>query len=195
MAQKRGLLNKRKKKQDQDHPKMVCPSCRYENIPGDDRCAQCLHSLMQRDLPRPRKDDLLQATMMTVPVGDLLTGIDLLVAHPNDTIEKLVKTFQSKHKHCVLVYEHKKLVGILSARDLVLRVAGKLKNPDKVKIREVMTPNPEFVQGDDTISHVLNRMAMGGCRHVPVLAPDGAPYSIISINDVLAYLATRLHAA
>jgi len=34
---------------------------------------------------------------------------------------------------------------------------------------------------------------MGGFRHLPVLAADGAPLSIIMIKDVLKYLSRRDH--
>jgi len=40
---------------------------------------------------------------------------------------------------------------------------------------------------------VVNKMAMGGYRHVPVLQEDGSPLSIIIIKDVLGYLSKRQH--
>lgn len=171
--------------------KIKCPSCGFENIQGEDRCAQCLHSLMQRDIPRPKRGDTLQRVMMTAPISDLLTGKDLLVASTADTVQKIVKIFQEKSKNCVLVYKKKKLVGILSNRDILLRVAGKYKDLSKVKVEQVMTPNPEYVKGSDPIAYAVNKMAIGGYRHVPVLAEDGTPLSIILIKDVLGYLSRR----
>jgi CBS domain-containing protein len=171
--------------------RIQCPSCGHTNIQGADRCEECLHSLMERDLPRHRKEDNLQRMMMTAPISDLLTGKDLLVAKPTDSVEKIVKIFQQKKKSCVLIYEHKRLKGIVSNRDLMLKVAGKQSDLAQVKVMEVMTPNPEYVRADAPIAYVLNIMALGGFRHVPVLAQDGTPLSIISIQDVLAYLMDR----
>ncbi len=54
-----------------------------------------------------------------------------------------------------------------------------------------MTPNPEFVRGDDPIAYVVNKMAMGNFRHVPVLSADGRPLSIATIRDVLKRLDRR----
>ena len=170
---------------------MKCPSCGFENILGSDRCEQCLHTLMQTGLPQPRKEDEFQTAIMTTPVLTLLTGKDLLVCSPEDTVQKIVRVFQKENKKCVLVYERKKLVGILSNRDLLLRVAGTYKDLSKVKIKEVMTRNPEYVTADAPIAYVVNRMAMGGCRHVPVLASDGTPYSIVIIKDVLNFLSKK----
>lgn len=168
-----------------------CPSCGFNNLEGEDRCVQCLHSLMQRDIPRPIKTDKLQSAMMTTPVVNLLTGKDLLVANTTDTVQKIVKILQQEKKNCILVYKKKKLVGILSNRDLLRRVAGQYKDLSKVKVESVMTPNPEYVRGEDPIAYVVNKMAMGGYRHVPVLREDGTPLSIVTIQDVLSYLARR----
>lgn len=171
--------------------KIACPSCGFVNIEGEDRCAQCLHTLHQRDIPLPKKNDMIQAVMLTAPISELLTGEDLLVASPSDTIQKILKIFQDQKKNCVLVYKNKKMVGILSNRDILWKVAAKYKDLSKVKVADVMTPNPEFVRPGDPIAFAVNKMAMGGFRHVPVLDDDGAPLSIILIKDVLEYLARR----
>ena len=175
--------------------KIKCPSCGFENILGLDRCEQCLHSLMQTGLPKSKKDDKIQSAIMNDPVAVLLTGQDLLVCSPTDTLQKVVRAFQKEEKSCVLVYDHKHLVGILSARDLLFRVAGKYKDLSKVKVKEVMTPNPEWVKEEDPIAYVVNKMAMGVCRNVPVLAADGTPYSIVLIRDVLSYLSQKRKSA
>lgn len=172
-------------------PKINCRYCGHDNLGGSTRCEQCLHSLMESDLPKPIHDDSFQSLMMLAPVGNLLTGEDLLVAGADDKIETVVRVFQEKNKNCILVYEGKKLTGIISYRDLLRKVV--LKHPDlsKVTVREVMTPNPEYVKAEHPIAYAVNKMAMGGFRHLPVLADDGTPLSIISIQDVLGYLAQR----
>lgn len=171
--------------------KIVCPSCAFQNIEGEDRCAQCLHTLHQRDIPLPKKHDTIQTVLLTAPISDLITGADLLVASPDDSIQKIVKIFQDKKKNCVVVYQKKKLVGILSNRDILWKVVGKYQDLSKVKVEQVMTHNPEWVKASDPIAFAVNKMAMGGFRHLPVLADDGTPLSIILIKDVLAYLSDR----
>ncbi len=170
-----------------------CDSCGFENIQGEDRCGKCLHSLMHRSIPKPKANDNIQNIMMTNPVSDLITGKDLLVANTTDTIQKIVKILQDENKNCVLIYKKKHLVGIISNRDLLHRVVGKYKDLSKVKAEEVMTKNPEFIMADAPIAYAVNKMAMGGYRHVPVLQEDGAPLSILIIKDVLGYLAKRKH--
>jgi len=110
------------------------------------------------------------------------------VASPADSVQKILRIFQKESKNCVIVYKKKKLVGILSMRDILLRVAGKYKDLSKVEVEDVMTHLPEFVREDAPIAYVVNKMAMGGFRSVPVLQEDGTPLSIIFIKDVLGYL-------
>lgn len=169
--------------------KNSCPFCGFENPLGADHCGQCLHSLMKRDIPASRrKGDAFQDALLNEPVSELLTGLDLLVCSPDDSIEKIISIFQKEKKGCVLVYQNKKMVGILSNRDLLLRVAGVHTDLSKVKVEEVMTRDPSYVHPEDPIAYALNKMAMGGHRHVPVLRPDGTPVSILLIRDVLRYL-------
>ncbi|MDP3921001.1 MAG: CBS domain-containing protein [Candidatus Omnitrophota bacterium] len=170
---------------------LKCPSCGHANLLGNDRCEQCFASLMTSDLPRPKKGDKIQNAMMTDPVSALLTGADLLVASTTDSVGDIIRVMQEKQKRCMVIYKDKKLVGIVSDRDILFKVANRDKDPKKMKVESVMTPNPEFVTADDPIAFVINKMAMGGFRHVPVLAADGTPLSIVSIKDVLAYLKNR----
>ena len=102
--------------------------------------------------------------------------------------ETFLKIFQKDKKGCVLVYKNKKMVGILSNRDLVLRTTGPKLDLKKIKVEEVMTRDPGFLHPDDPIAFAINKMAMGGYRHIPILRPDGTPVSILLIRDVLRYL-------
>ena len=145
---------------------------------------------MHQEIPE-HKPDRYRETLMQAPVSELLTGKDLLVASPTDTIQKVVEILAEQKRDCVLIYNRKKLVGILSQRDLVLRVTGKYQDLSKVKVEDVMTKNPEYVRPQDPIAYTVNKMALGGFRHVPVLADDGTPVSIVSIKDVFKYLRNR----
>src|SRR3989338_7075752 len=124
---------------------VICSSCGHQNLAGQDRCEQCFYTLMQRDLPRPKKEDVMQSVIMERPISDLITGEDLLVASESDTVDKVVKILQKRNLGCVVVYHQKKLTGILSIRDILWRVLGKYPDLSQVKVGEVMTRNPEYV--------------------------------------------------
>jgi CBS domain-containing protein len=170
---------------------MKCPSCGFDNLAGEETCDKCMHALMTRDLPQPKKGEKIQQVMMTAPISELLTGKDLLVAKGSDSIKKVIQILKKEKKDCVLVFSKRKLVGILSQRDILRRVLPKYKDLARVTVDKVMTANPEVVRAEDPIAFAVNKMSVGGFRHIPVLAADGTPLSIITIRDVLQYLDKR----
>jgi CBS domain-containing protein len=86
------------------------------------------------------------------------------------------------HVGCVLVVDGDRLAGILTERDLLLKMENiGLDEP----VARLMTPDPETLQLDDPIVWALNRMSVGGYRHVPLVDPDGRPVGILSVKDIV----------
>jgi CBS domain-containing protein len=168
---------------------MKCPYCGYENIQGADHCDKCLHSFMQKDVPQPGKEKL-QKKIMTEKVSDFSKTPPILVS-PSATLQQVVDEMQSHPtKGCVLIVDKTgKLVGILSIRDILLRVAGLVKDLSSVTVEKVMTPKPECLPKDAPLSFALNKMSIGKFRHVSVL--DGEkPIGVVSTRDLIEYLST-----
>jgi len=78
------------------------------------------------------------------------------------------------------------LVGILTERDFLSRVAGA---PDFAQrfVRDYMTSNPETVGASDPVALALSKMDVGGYRHLPVME-EGWPVGVISVRDVLRHV-------
>jgi CBS domain-containing protein len=133
--------------------------------------------------------DEYQNIMMEKPVSELVSKKSFLRVLPSDSVEKVVQILQKEKQSAVLVIQHERLMGIVSKRDLLRRTAGSETKLAHVKALEVMTANPEVVKSTDPLSFAVNKMAMGGFRHLPVLSEEGEPIGIISIQDVLSFLA------
>ena len=82
------------------------------------------------------------------------------------------------------------LLGILSERDLLTRVASPEVDYSDAPVSDFMTPDPETVGPNDTLAFALHKMDCGGYRHLPVLK-DGQPLGMISVRDMLRHI-TRL---
>ncbi len=76
------------------------------------------------------------------------------------------------------------LVGIFTERDLVRRVVAKGLDPAKVRIEEVMTPNPFTIGPDDPVEEAIRIMSKVKARHLPVVDETGRLIGIISITDI-----------
>jgi len=77
----------------------------------------------------------------------------------------------------------KKVVGVVTDRDLVLNVVAEGR-PDTTPIGDVMTGNPVTCRVDDALEHALSAMAQHQIRRVPVVNESGAIVGIIAQADV-----------
>jgi CBS domain-containing protein len=86
---------------------------------------------------------------------------------------------------CLLVVDDGRLLGILTERDLLLKLErGDVERP----VRDLMTPDPEVLSPEDPIVYALNKMSVGGFRHVPLLDDAGRPVGIVSVRDIVDYI-------
>jgi CBS domain-containing protein len=106
---------------------------------------------------------------------------------PNQPVAEAVAVMQQKKLGCVLVTMGGKMVGIFTERDVLTRVFGR-KDVDKLQVKDVMTPNPQGFQPDDSIAYVLNAMSVGGYRHVPIVNEQGKPIAVISVKDIVTFI-------
>ena len=82
----------------------------------------------------------------------------------------------------------KKLIGIITDRDIVLSVVAEKKSPDQVKIEEIMSRNPVTCRPDEDVVNAMDRMAQHQIRRILVVDSKGHVMGIISQADV----ATRI---
>lgn len=92
----------------------------------------------------------------------------------------------------VVVDENRRPVGMLTDRDLALRVVGAGQHPHEVTVGDVMTRSVETIPEGATIEAALATMRTGSVRRLPVVDVDGAMVGIVSLEDVLALLAREM---
>ncbi len=99
----------------------------------------------------------------------------------------------SVHQAAVLMTTHRigalavtqgtELIGIITERDLVSRVAVPRLDVDRTPVMQVMTKNPKTITSDKTPCDALNLMHDHGFRHLPVV--DGEQLiAVLSMRDI-----------
>lgn len=103
------------------------------------------------------------------------------------TIDDVSKTMWDKGVGSVLIVnKDKKLVGILTERDILYAASHLLLGRD-VKAKSLMSKNLVTASPDDEIVSVVEKMKDFNIRHIPVVDPDGTPLGVISSRDLLDF--------
>jgi CBS domain-containing protein len=163
---------------------MLCPYCRHENLEGADQCESCLMDLQPLALPEPETP--LEDRLMNEDVSRLGAKRAIMV-HPRTSIREAIETMVAKQIGCLLVHDGQRVVGILSERDLLLRVGLKLLTIENEPVANVMTHQPLTLDCEAPLAYALNYMTLHDFRHLP-LTRDGELEGIISLRDFLGLL-------
>jgi len=92
----------------------------------------------------------------------------------------------------LVVLDETRPVGIVTDRDLTVRVLAAGRDPKAVRVSEVMTPSPTTIREDDSIEAALGYMRTGRFRRLPVVGPSGRLVGLIALDDVLELVAEEL---
>ncbi|MFI5398028.1 MAG: CBS domain-containing protein [Candidatus Binatia bacterium] len=89
----------------------------------------------------------------------------------------------------IVLNETKRPIGLITDRDLVLRVLAAGKDPHSVRVGDIMTRDPKIVSEEGAIEAALALMRAGSFRRLPVVGRDGELVGILSLDDILTLLA------
>jgi CBS domain-containing protein len=161
---------------------MICPSCGFENLQGSDECENCGADLRTSDLPAPSTE--FEAELVNVALAAVRHHSPLTI-EPSATAADAVRQMQEAGAGCLIVEEDDRLVGILSERDLVMKLD--VARLDATTVADLMTRDPVVLRPDDSIAVAINKMAVGGFRHIP-LVENGRATGIVSARDVFRHI-------
>ena len=130
---------------------------------------------------------LATSTIFEFPIHKLNPSPPICVPKGSH-LKDVIALIQRHQIGCVLVTENTRLEGIITERDLALHIVGKNINPESTRVDAYMTSKPECLQLSDPISYALNRMNLGGFRHIPIVNNNMRPVGVISVKDIVNLL-------
>jgi CBS domain-containing protein len=110
-------------------------------------------------------------------------GADVLTTSPDAPVRDAVRRMTDRNVGAVVVLDGEVLVGILSERDVVRRLAVEPAVLDQ-QVGEVMTSPVTSCGPQTTTDELMRVMTDGRFRHVPVVEDDRL-IGIVSIGDVV----------
>lgn len=84
-------------------------------------------------------------------------------------------------------------VGILTDRDVAVKVVAQGKDPAKVQVGSIVRRNPTVIREDEGILDATRILSRRGVRRLPVVGRNGKLVGIVSVDDLLMLLGSELH--
>ena len=138
----------------------------------------------------------LHADTFNRPISELRSrDREVVCVRPSASVGRAIALMQKEHIGALVVTDERgMLVGIVTERDLLMKVLGRVERYEHLPVSEIMTPRPESLHETDQLAYLINVMHLGGFRHVPVVDEHGAVKQIVSVRDVLAFVLERFTA-
>lgn len=131
----------------------------------------------------------LEDALLSDEVG-LLAPSEPIRLPPDASVAEAVTRMVDSHRAGVVIVDPAgRLIGIFTERDLLTRVVRQGRELGRTRLEEVMTVDPEALTPDDRICFAINRMHNAGYRTVPLVDADHRPIGVVTVNDVVGWLA------
>ena len=127
----------------------------------------------------------ITGAILTEPIRVLEPKAPVCV-RPGTTLRQAIDAMNAVKACCLLVTEGDRLLGILTERDILREVVGKMDLEERVE--QAMTPDPETVTLDEGIAFALSKMHVGGFRHIPVVDERKRPVGVVSVRDFVRFI-------
>ncbi len=128
-------------------------------------------------------------------VGDLCTRRVIAVS-TSAPLSEVAQLMSAEHVGAVVVTRGgaagPHVTGIITDRDIVRSQLERTADLSRLSAGETMTANPLVLGEHESVEGAIAHLRARGVRRAPVMAADGTPLGLISVDDLLAHLATVL---
>jgi CBS domain-containing protein len=157
-------------------------------LPQISRFSLAVGRCLRHDDQRPPHLSLVRSLSMA-SVRDLLAGKGrrLITVSPRATVFAAAVIMNEHKIGSLLVMDEGQLVGILTERDILLRVVADQRDANHTDVGEVMTRDVVCCRPHTDLEEAKSVFKHRRIRHLPVLTEEGEVVGLISIGDLNAY--------
>ena len=114
---------------------------------------------------------------------------DLMTVKPRtvksgDSVVEAAKLMKGEDAGIAPIVDGEKLVGVVTDRDIAIRVVAEGRDPQSTKVEEVASQNVVTVDPQQDLDEALRLMAQHQLRRLPVIEEDGTLVGIVAQADV-----------
>ena len=118
---------------------------------------------------------------------------DVVTASPDERVVEVARMMGDCNVGSVVIERDGCPVGIVTDRDLAVRVCARNVDPERTSVRDVMTCDPFVVDRNDTLWNVMACAREQGVRRFPVVDDDRRLVGIVTMDDVVRILASEMN--
>lgn len=116
-------------------------------------------------------------------VRDVMTPNPECVSE-RDSIRDVARIMKEQDTGVVPVVDGKRIIGLITDRDIVVRGIAEGRDVSSVKVNEIMTKSIRSVKEDTPLNEVLDLMGSAEIRRLPVVNGDNELIGIVSLGDI-----------
>jgi len=120
---------------------------------------------------------------MAEQVSDVMSR-DVKMVGPDETVRHVAQMMREEDTGVLPVAEGDRLVGMLTDRDVAVRLVAEGRDPGQTKVRDVMTSDVRYVFEDEDLEHVAENMAEQQVRRLPVMNRQKRLVGVVSVGDI-----------
>lgn len=116
--------------------------------------------------------------------GDLMTR-DVAMVHPRDSVERAARLMKDYYCGALpVVDEDDRLIGMITDRDITVRLVARGVDPRRSTIRDCMTDERFFCRVDDPLEDCMQEISRHRIRRLPIVDNQDRVVGIISQSDL-----------
>jgi CBS domain-containing protein len=116
-------------------------------------------------------------------VRELMTKVPRTV-RPDNTVVDAARLMRDEDAGIAPIAEDDRLVGVVTDRDIAIRVVAEAKDPGSTKVTEIASQNIVTIDPEQDLDEALRLMAQHQVRRLPVVEEDGKLVGILAQADV-----------
>jgi CBS domain-containing protein len=106
------------------------------------------------------------------------------VVTPNTSLQQAAQKMESLNVGSMPVCNGKKLVGMITDRDITVRATAEGMNPSQAKVSDFMTDHVHYCHADQSVADAAQMMKENQIRRLPVVNRDNELVGILSLGDL-----------
>lgn len=113
-------------------------------------------------------------------------------AREDQTVREAARLMQERNVGCIVITREDRPIGILTDRDIALRVVAEGKDPDTFKVKEVMTTNLITARDSIGVWELVELMREHAIRRMPIVSGEGKLAGIVTLDDLFELFAEEM---